>query len=147
MNDLLWYRERYWNRFLSSKNAQKSIHTFMCVQYSYIKTLIRVSSKLWITSSIIHYVWWFGTQYHLEYFLLQRRKFFIRKFKFVFLSLATNELNHSFVHDISVNAMRHDSWKYEIEKWPKPIQTIFRTDFLSNQKFWFLLIVHCSISK
>ena len=27
----------------------------MCVQYSYIKTLIRVSSKLWITSSIIYY--------------------------------------------------------------------------------------------
>ena len=30
-------------------------YTFMCVQYSYIKTLIRVSSKLWITSSIIYY--------------------------------------------------------------------------------------------
>ena len=30
-------------------------YTFMCVQYSYIKTLIRVSSKLWITSSIINY--------------------------------------------------------------------------------------------
>ena len=31
------------------------MHSFMCVQYSYIKTLIRVSSKLWITSSIINY--------------------------------------------------------------------------------------------